>query len=1211
MGNEWKFLLLVFDLLLVLGLTWQGKADDDTNHEELIKWLRSVKGGFFNEKVVIRRNRSDASSRFGMFASENIKAKELIFSIPPEIMFDAGSMEEEHGSDCGVVHHLIAEMKNNDSEFAPYMNYLNDQRTGQLPSAWSSAGKDLLLELLGWDEMVQPNLPPGFIVDWGSDWIDDCDGDTNPFDVNAFMMVIQRGWDDILVPVYDMMNHRNGHWLNTIDNSVQNAYHKKINLRVTASRDIEKGEELYTSSNFCKECDKRSEGYGTFEILRDYGIVESYPQRWIFEDGFGFELDEIINDDGSGSGELKLKWLEEEPNEDWMLFFEYHLDRLNYIMSENNFKLVGKTLPKEEWDIIVMFGESVITALKHAILSSSIHSGEYCLTAESCSIRSTKAWRYDTLKDKKDPLDYAEKICKFDVNADFRHYKEVEAISSHYQNASFIINPVDKDTCFELDYVFQICSSYRPHYHEMVVHYTARYLKDVKRVVWVGGGDSMLLHEILKYPNLELVVGLEIDQKVTRASFKYFGTQPHWDDPRVQWWYGDASKSLLMLPKEYYGSFDMVLVDLSETVTSNSVTEELSIFDALSLLLKPEGIFVKNEVYYIDSLSQIFNYAIQIFYHDVPVICGQYLSLGSNHIDFLYTKLNDHNMDDKNLFIKPLKKVENRYDIWYDYRKNNTISQLHCKGSNEERKILKGNSPGIIMIVEAEEVTTLLETSFQLKNIVLNALDELGVEVISSVLKESNDEENPVAVVITSLGYIIVRAWPEHNYCALDIHHWSHFQKQDLMKDTLLVAFGSRSSSSYRIVAGGMMGVPSWEEDEKNRGPRKTQVCNDSSPSEPVRNQVFDSNDVNVVFEESLALLQETQVMAAVVCGYETQPCNNIEILAKNERISEVISLLACPNLQHLNKYSSDSESDPMLICEEYIKTAIDNFITNKNHKLRLVVLDPSAPIEIAQIVLRLLFKNKMKFLTSKFLAVAVITNTKETWRRNWLERFRTEILKHQPLFRAEILFHTAHSTLELGVTSSGDQWFVEHLVQVTSAIETRMSLVSEVKNIYGGLANFQPNFDPQYNSYSDYDTKVPLLQWNSQQPVGLQSVFQLELKYGSLTGLQVQDALQSAVKHFDDKSDKIQVFNELGQGCLVVSLIKVGNVVAVWDGGIHIDINIFTFKEDTFPKRFVNRVMLHFPNCNIVLLDEQPRGYGRVVSFFRDIEPRNSPTWS
>ena len=51
----------------------------------------------------------------------------------------------------------------------------------------------------------------------------------------------------------------------------------------------------------------------------------------------------------------------------------------------------------------------------------------------------------------------------------------------------------------------------------MAVHYTAKYLKeDLKRVVFVGGGDSMLLHEVLKYPSLELVVGLEIDQTVTR-----------------------------------------------------------------------------------------------------------------------------------------------------------------------------------------------------------------------------------------------------------------------------------------------------------------------------------------------------------------------------------------------------------------------------------------------------------------------------------------------------------------------------------------------------------------------------------------------------------------------------------------------------------------------------------------------------------------------
>ena len=128
----------------------------------------------------------------------------------------------------------------------------------------------------------------------------------------------------------------------------------------------------------------------------------------------------------------------------------------------------------------------------------------------------------------------------------------------------------------------------------MAVHYPARFLENIKRVVFVGGGDSMLLHETLKYPSLELVVGLELDQKVVRRSFKYFGTQPHYDDEKVQWWYGDASKSLMMLPKDYFGSFDMVLVDLSETVMSFKVTNGLDIMEALTLLLKKDGIFVKN-----------------------------------------------------------------------------------------------------------------------------------------------------------------------------------------------------------------------------------------------------------------------------------------------------------------------------------------------------------------------------------------------------------------------------------------------------------------------------------------------------------------------------------------------------------------------------------------------------------------------------------------
>ncbi len=67
----------------------------------------------------------------------------------------------------------------------------------------------------------------------------------------------------------------------------------------------------------------------------------------------------------------------------------------------------------------------------------------------------------------------------------------------------------------------------------------------------------------------------------------------------------------MMLPEHYFGSFDMVVVDLSETVMSFSVTNGLDVIEALTLLLKPDGIFVKNEIYF-GKFKQMFPQSLQI-----------------------------------------------------------------------------------------------------------------------------------------------------------------------------------------------------------------------------------------------------------------------------------------------------------------------------------------------------------------------------------------------------------------------------------------------------------------------------------------------------------------------------------------------------------------------------------------------------------------------
>ena len=88
-----------------------------------------------------------------------------------------------------------------------------------------------------------------------------------------------------------------------------------------------------------------------------------------------------------------------------------------------------------------------------------------------------------------------------DVSSEWNDYipaGDEEVIKSQYQDIRFFYHPEHKDMIMKLDGTVQQCSSYRPHYHEFAVHYPGRFIEDVRRVLFVGGGDSMVLHEVLK-----------------------------------------------------------------------------------------------------------------------------------------------------------------------------------------------------------------------------------------------------------------------------------------------------------------------------------------------------------------------------------------------------------------------------------------------------------------------------------------------------------------------------------------------------------------------------------------------------------------------------------------------------------------------------------------------------------------------------------------
>jgi hypothetical protein len=76
---------------------------------------------------------------------------------------------------------------------------------------------------------------------------------------------------------------------------------------------------------------------------------------------------------------------------------------------------------------------------------------------------------------------------------------------------------------------------------------------------------------------------------------------------------------LLTLPRDYYGSFDLVIVDiLTEVAQALEVNHELKVLEAAMLLMKPGGIIVKNEDEgYVPGTNKDFTkHTVDLVYHD-------------------------------------------------------------------------------------------------------------------------------------------------------------------------------------------------------------------------------------------------------------------------------------------------------------------------------------------------------------------------------------------------------------------------------------------------------------------------------------------------------------------------------------------------------------------------------------------------------------------
>lgn len=101
-------------------------------------------------------------------------------------------------------------------------------------------------------------------------------------------------------------------------------------------------------------------------------------------------------------------------------------------------------------------------------------------------------------------------------------------------------------------------------YHEMMSHVALNSHANPQNVVIVGGGDCGTLSEVLKHPQVKSATQVEIDERVTRLSEKYFPELcTRNNDPRAKLFFGDG---IQWMKDAEPGSIDLIIIDSTDPV---------------------------------------------------------------------------------------------------------------------------------------------------------------------------------------------------------------------------------------------------------------------------------------------------------------------------------------------------------------------------------------------------------------------------------------------------------------------------------------------------------------------------------------------------------------------------------------------------------------------------------------------------------------------
>ena len=177
-----------------------------------------------------------------------------------------------------------------------------------------------------------------------------------------------------------------------------------------------------------------------------------------------------------------------------------------------------------------------------------------------------------------------------DVQFSIDYTEHLHSEKSPFQQIDFY-KSITYGTFFTLDGLMMVTEKDEFHYHDMITHIPMAVNPNIKRVLIIGGGDGGTAREVSRYPQVEIIDMVEIDERVVRLCQQYLPlTASKLDhDPRINLYFEDG---LQFVANKQDSSYDLILVDSTDPIGPGEGLFSPAFYKDCYRILSEDGILI-------------------------------------------------------------------------------------------------------------------------------------------------------------------------------------------------------------------------------------------------------------------------------------------------------------------------------------------------------------------------------------------------------------------------------------------------------------------------------------------------------------------------------------------------------------------------------------------------------------------------------------------